>query len=85
LKLLNERILSMREVSMHSSQRYRYKAAECLRTAQAARQLLYRRLYLSMAGSWLSLARRDEAIDEMRSEGAVHDETSRKVTRPGHG
>jgi hypothetical protein len=54
------------EVPMHSSQGYRYKAAECLRTAQAARQFRDRRLYLSMANSWLSLARRDEAIDEMQ-------------------
>ncbi len=38
------------------SQGYRYKAAECLRMAQTPRPRHDRRLYLSMANSWLSLA-----------------------------
>src|SRR3984893_10389992 len=44
---------------MHESQRYRYKAAESLRTAQRARDHLRREAHLSMALSWLSLARQD--------------------------
>ena len=46
---------------MHESQRYRYKAAECLRTAQEARDHFHRKVHLSMAMSWLSLAREGEA------------------------
>jgi hypothetical protein len=64
---------------VHSSQRYRYKAAECLRTALAARQLRDRKLYLSMAGSWLSLARRDEAIGEMQSQDGSRDEPAARM------
>jgi hypothetical protein len=45
---------------MHESQRYRYKAAESLRAAQRARDHLRREVHLSMALSWLSLARQDE-------------------------
>jgi hypothetical protein len=41
--------------------RYRYNAAECLRAAQQARDLFHRKVHLSMAQSWLSLARQDEA------------------------
>jgi hypothetical protein len=48
---------------MHYSQRYRDKAAECLLAAQDASQPHNRKLRLSMAVSWLSLARQDEAID----------------------
>ena len=48
---------------MHDSRRYRDSAAECLWAAQEACQPYYRRLHLSMAASWLSLARQDEAID----------------------
>jgi hypothetical protein len=48
---------------MHESQRYRYNAAECLRAAQQARDHLRRGARLSMALSWLSLARRDEAAE----------------------
>ena len=46
---------------MHESQRYRYNAAACLRTAQEARDHFHRKVHLSMAMSWLSLAREDEA------------------------
>jgi hypothetical protein len=50
---------------MHDSRRYRDSAAECLLAAQGACELHCRRLHLSMADSWLSLARRDEAMDNL--------------------
>jgi hypothetical protein len=53
------------EGAMHDSRRYRYNAAECLLAAQAACQPHYRKLRLSMAASWLSLARQDEAMDNL--------------------
>jgi hypothetical protein len=46
---------------MHEAQRYRYNAAECLRASQQARDDFHRKVRLSMAVSWLSLAREDEA------------------------
>ena len=48
---------------MHDSRRYRDSAAECLLAAQEASELYCRELHLSMAISWLSLARQDEAIE----------------------
>jgi hypothetical protein len=53
------------EGAMHASRRYRDNAAECLLAAQEACQPYYRKLHLSMATSWLSLARHDEAIDNL--------------------
>jgi hypothetical protein len=53
------------EDAMHDSRRYRDSAAECLLAAQEACQPYYRKLLLSMAGSWLSLAQQDEAIDSL--------------------
>jgi hypothetical protein len=53
------------ESVMHDSRRYRDSAAECLLAAQEACQPYYRKLRLSMAVSWLSLARQDEAIDNL--------------------
>ncbi len=50
---------------MHDSRRYRDQAAQCLLTAQDAREPYYRQLQLSMAVSWLSLARQDEAMDHL--------------------
>ena len=50
---------------MHDSRRYRDSAAECLLAAQDACQPYYRKLHLSMAASWLSLARQDEGIDNL--------------------
>jgi hypothetical protein len=50
---------------MHDSQRYRYNAAECLLAAKETSQPYCRRLRLSMASSWLSLARQGEAIDNL--------------------
>ena len=52
-----------KEGVMHDSQRYRYNAIECLLAAKTASQPYYRKLRLSMASSWLSLARQDEARD----------------------
>jgi hypothetical protein len=51
------------KAQMHESRRYRDNAAECLLAAQDECQPYYRRLHLSMAGSWLSLANQDEAIE----------------------
>jgi hypothetical protein len=49
---------------MHASQSYRDCAAECLLAAQEA--LPHRRkLHLSMAISWLSLARQYEGIERL--------------------
>ena len=50
---------------MHDARRYRDNAAGCLLAAQQARQPYCRKLRLSMAASWLSLAHRDEAIDNL--------------------
>jgi hypothetical protein len=50
---------------MHDSRRYRHNAAECVLAAQQACQPCYRKLRLSMAASWLSLARQDEAMDNL--------------------
>ena len=51
---------------MHDSRRYRDSAAECLLAAQeASHQSHCRKLHLSMADAWLSLARRDEAMDNL--------------------
>jgi hypothetical protein len=63
---VNERILPespKREWrgAMQNSGRCRSNAAECLLAAQEAYQPYYRKLHLSMAVSWLSLARQYEA------------------------
>ena len=50
---------------MHDSQRYRDRAAECVLAAQEACQPYYREIQLSIAVSWLSLARQDEAMDDL--------------------
>jgi hypothetical protein len=50
---------------MHASRRYRDSAAECLLAAQEASQPHCRKLHLSMAISWLSLARQYEAIEPL--------------------
>ena len=49
---------------MRDSQRYRYSAQECLLAAKETSQPHYRKLRLSMASSWLSLARQEEAMDK---------------------
>jgi len=48
---------------MPDAQHNRYNVAGCLRAALKARAPLHREVQLSMALSWLSLARRDEAMD----------------------
>src|SRR5260370_24931977 len=64
----------IREGAMHDSRRYRDSAAKCLLAAEEACQPYYRKLHLSMAASWLSLARQDEAIDNLvASWDLVHD------------
>jgi hypothetical protein len=51
---------------MLDSQRYRYSVRECLLAAKEASEPCYRKLRLSMASSWLSLARQEEATDNAR-------------------
>jgi hypothetical protein len=53
---------------MDDSKRYRAIAGECLLAAQDAREPQYRKLHLSMALSWLSLARQDEALDSLLAD-----------------
>jgi hypothetical protein len=59
------------ERAMYDSQRYRDNAAACLLAAQEARQLQCRRLHLSMAVTWLSLAQQDEAMDNSGGTAAI--------------
>jgi hypothetical protein len=47
---------------MRNAEHYRSSAAECLLAAQTDRPC-YHKLHLSMALSWLSLARQEEATD----------------------
>jgi hypothetical protein len=47
---------------MNDAQRYRMNAAECLSAAERC-EPPYRSLTLAIAASWLSLARRQEAMD----------------------
>jgi hypothetical protein len=49
---------------MDDAQRYRMNAAECLSAAERC-ELPYRRLTLAIAESWLSMARQQEAMDEL--------------------
>jgi hypothetical protein len=53
---------------MHDSRRYRDSAAECLLAAQETSQPHCRKFHLSMAISWLSLARKYEAIEGLFQE-----------------
>jgi hypothetical protein len=50
---------------MHVSRLYRESASECLLAAQQASQPHRRKFHLSMAISWLSLARQHEAIERL--------------------
>ena len=54
---------------MHDSQSYRYNAAEGL-LAEAS-QPYRRKLRLSMARSWFSLPRQDEAMDNLLARRAL--------------
>jgi len=56
---------------MQDSQRYRYNAAECLKAAHETHQPHYRRLYLLMASSWLSLAHQDDAMDDLLASRGI--------------
>jgi hypothetical protein len=53
------------ESAMHDSRRYRDNAAECLLAFRDSGQPSYRKLCLSLAGSWLFLAHREEALDNL--------------------
>jgi hypothetical protein len=53
------------EGDMNDSRRYRSNAADCLLAAKDAQRPGDRQLRLSMANSWLSLARQDEAMDNL--------------------
>ena len=52
---------------MHDSQRYRYNARECLLAAKEASEPYCRKLRLSMASSWLSLAHQDEEVSLLKN------------------
>jgi hypothetical protein len=52
------------ELPMNDAQRYRLNAAECLSAAERC-ELPYRGLTLAVAEAWLSLARQQEAMDEL--------------------
>jgi hypothetical protein len=56
--------LGERRVAVHDVQRYRMNAAECLSAAERSGPD-YRGLKLAIAGAWLSLARQQEAMDEL--------------------
>jgi hypothetical protein len=65
---INERTFvchSPRESVMHDARRYRSNVVECLLAAQVAQRQSDRKLHLSLATSWLSLARLDEEIDNL--------------------
>jgi hypothetical protein len=70
---------------MHASQSYRDCAAECLLAAQEAFQPHRRKLHLSMAISWLSLARQYEGIERLfqgTGEAALTGEKAFKNSKP---
>jgi hypothetical protein len=52
---------------MPDSQCYRYNATKCLLAAKEASEPSGRKLRLSMASSWLSLARQEEANYVLRA------------------
>ena len=61
--------------------RSRNNAADCLLAAQEANEPYYRQFHLSMAGSWLSLARQNEAMDDLLTSS----NTPEAGTPPGAG
>jgi hypothetical protein len=72
---------------MYASQHYRDCAAECLLAAQEASQPHRRKRHLSMAISWLSLARQNEAIEclfQGTGEAALTGEKAFKNSKPDH-
>jgi hypothetical protein len=50
---------------MNDAQRYRTNAAECLSAADRCDELPYRRPAVAIAEAWLSLARHEEAMNEL--------------------
>jgi hypothetical protein len=58
---------------MNDSRRYRSNAADCLLAAKDAQRPGDRQLRLSMANSWLLLARRDEALDKLLASGDTNE------------
>jgi hypothetical protein len=50
---------------MHDAKRYRSNTADCLMAAQDACRPGNRGIHLSIAVSWLSLARQSEAMDHL--------------------
>jgi hypothetical protein len=67
---------------MHESQRYRDSAAQCLLAAQDTRaaSINNRKIRVSMAVSWLSLARQVEAMDK-KNDPAVEAAPGRSLDR----
>jgi hypothetical protein len=56
---------------MHDSERYRRNAGDCLNAAHKSSEPRYQRLHRLMAQSWLTLARQDEATDELLASWAI--------------
>jgi hypothetical protein len=69
---------------MRGSQRFRYSATECLLAAKKASQPYYRKLRLSMAASWLSLARQDETRDNLFGSLDTGEHRAGRVSQLGH-
>jgi hypothetical protein len=60
-------------------QRYRLNAAECLSAAERC-ELPYRRLTLAIAEAWLSLARQQEAMDELLAIWTISEASTTAAT-----
>jgi hypothetical protein len=56
---------------MHDSQRYRCDAAVCLLASRKSPEPHYPKPYLVMVQLWLSLARRDDAMDELLASWGI--------------
>jgi hypothetical protein len=65
---------------MHS-QSYRDKAVECLSMARDGSRY-YREIHLSLAAIWLSLARQDEAMNDLLRDTAKPVKTGRLEAHP---
>jgi hypothetical protein len=50
---------------MQDAGRYRSNAAECVLAAQKTSNFRYRKLNLTLAATWLTLARQGEAMDDL--------------------
>jgi hypothetical protein len=69
---------------MHASQHCRDKAVDCLLAARDCPPY-YRELHLSLAAIWLSLARRDEAMDDLLARSDTADPSKTDRLRAHHG